>query len=209
MNLIEPGIRNLATAKDILLTPYGLDEARLTRTLADIFTHRVDYADLYFQATRSEAWSLEEGIVKSGSFSIDKGVGVRAVAGDRTAFAYSDDLSVEALSQAAQATRSIAKAGGGRQKIKVATSLTGVAGRDLYLTADPLASLDATEKVKLLERVEQMARGRDPRITQVMAGLAGEYDVVLVARSDGALAADIRPLVRVSVNCCIARHTGM
>ena len=207
MNLIEPGIRNLVTAKDVLLTPYGLDETLLTRTLADIFTHRVDYADLYFQATRSEAWSLEEGIVKSGSFSIDQGVGVRAVSGDKTAFAYSDDLSPDAIRQAALATRSIAKAGGGRQKIKVASSLKGIAGRNLYLPADPLHSLDATAKVKLLERVEQMARGRDPRITQVMAGLAGEYDVVLVARSDGALAADIRPLVRVSVTV-IAEQNG-
>src|SRR6201996_6463940 len=207
MNIIEPSIRNLATAKDVLLTPYGLDEALLTRTLADIFTHRVDYADLYFQVTRSEAWSLEEGIVKSGSFSIDQGVGVRAVSGDRTAFAYSDDLSPEAIRQAALAMRSIAKAGGGKQKIKVASSLTGIAGRDLYLPSDPLHSLDATAKVKLLERVEQMARGRDPRIQQVMAGLAGEYDVVLVARSDGGFAADIRPLVRVSVTV-IAEQDG-
>lgn len=207
MNIIEPGIRNLATAKDLLLTPYGLDEAVLTRTLGEIFTHRVDYADLYFQTTRSEAWSLEEGIVKSGSFSIDQGVGVRAVSGERTAFAYSDDLSPEAIRQAAIATRSIAKAGGGKQKIQVAKSLTGVTGRDLYLPSDPLSSLDATEKVKLLERIEQMARGRDPRITQVMAALAGEYDVVLVARSDGALAADIRPLVRVSVTV-IAEQNG-
>src|SRR6201995_1571542 len=207
MNIIEPGIRNLATAKDILLTPYGLDEALLTRTLAEIFTHKIDYADLYFQATRSEAWSLEEGIVKSGSFSIDQGVGVRAVSGDRTAFAYSDDLSPDAIRQAAMATRAIAKAGGGKQKIKAASTLTGVSGRDLYLPSDPLHSLDATAKVKLLERVEKMARGRDPRITQVMAGLAGEYDVVLVARSDGALAADVRPLVRVSVTV-IAEQNG-
>src|ERR1700710_536468 len=207
MNIIEPGIRNLATAKEILLTPYGLDESTITRTLAEIFTHRVDYADLYFQSTRSEAWSLEEGIVKSGSFSIDQGVGVRAVSGDRTAFAYSDDLSPDAIRQAAIATRAIAKAGGGKQKIKVASSLTGVFGRDLYLPSDPLHSLDATAKVKLLERIEHMARGRDPRVTQVMAGLAGEYDVVLVARSDGALAADIRPLVRVSVTV-IAEKDG-
>lgn len=155
MNIIEPGIRNLATAKDILLTPYGLDESLLTRTLAEIFTHKIDYADLYFQYTRSEAWSLEEGIVKSGSFSIDQGVGVRAVSGDRTAFAYSDDLSPEAIRQAALATRSIAKAGGGKQKIKAASSLTGIAGRDLYLPSDPLHSLDATAKVKLLERIER------------------------------------------------------
>src|ERR1700759_795314 len=207
MNIIEPGIRNLATAKDILLTPYGLDEALLTRTLAEIFTHKIDYADLYFQYTRSEAWSLEEGIVKSGSFSIDQGVGVRAVSGDRTAFAYSDDLSPDAIRQAAMATRAIAKAGGGKQKIKAASTLTGVSGRDLYLPSDPLHSLDAAAKVKLLERIEQMARGRDPRITQVMAGVAGEYKVVLVARSDGALAADVRPLVRVSVTV-IAEQNG-
>ena len=207
MNLIEPGIRNLATAKDLLLTPYGLDEALLTRVLGDIFTHRVDYADLYFQTTRSEAWSLEEGIVKSGSFSIDQGVGVRAVAGERTAFAYSDDLSAEAIMQAASATKAIAKAGGGRQRIKVAGSLKGTFGRDLYLPQDPLNSLDATAKVNLLERIEKMARSRDPRIKQVMAGLAGEYDVVLVARSDGILAADIRPLVRVSVTV-IAEQNG-
>jgi TldD protein len=215
MNIIEPGIQqahlvsganHLALARDILLTPYGLDETLLTRTLADIFAHRVDYADLYFQATRSEAWSLEEGIVKSGSFSIDQGVGVRAVAGDRTAFAYSDDLSAEAIRQAASATKAIAAAGSNK-RVRVAGALTPVSGRDLYLPADPLASLDATAKVRLLERVEHMARARDPRIVQVMAGLAGEYDVVLVARSDGALAADIRPLVRVSVTV-IAEQNG-
>src|ERR1700744_1529730 len=136
MNIIEPGIRNLITAKEILLTPYGLDESLITRTLAEIFAHKVDYADLYFQSTRSEAWSLEEGIVKSGSFSIDQGVGVRAVTGDRTAFAYSDDLSPDASRQAAIATPAIAKAGGGKQKIKAASSLTGIAGGDLYLPSD-------------------------------------------------------------------------
>jgi TldD protein len=207
MNIIEPNIRHLAIAKDLLLTRYGLDEAILVRTLGEIFSHRVDYADLYFQTTRSEAWSLEEGIVKSGSFSIDQGVGVRAVAGERTAFAYSDDLSPQALAQAAQATRAIARAGGGKARVQAAGALRGVAGRDLYLPADPLHSLDANAKVALLERVEKMARAKDPRITQVMAGLAGEYDVVLVARSDGALAADVRPLVRVSVTV-IAEQNG-
>src|ERR1700744_1000394 len=112
MNIIEPGIRNLITAKEILLTPYGLDESLITRTLAEIFAHKVDYADLYFQSTRSEAWSLEEGIVKSGSFSIDQGVGVRAVTGDRTAFLDSDDLSAQALRQAAHTTRVIGRNGG-------------------------------------------------------------------------------------------------
>ncbi|MCF2132920.1 MULTISPECIES: metalloprotease TldD [Mycetohabitans] len=207
MNIIEPNLCHLATAKDLLLTRYGLDEAILVRTLGEIFSHRVDYADLYFQTTRSEAWSLEEGIVKSGSFSIDQGVGVRAVAGERTAFAYSDDLSPQALAQAAQATRAIARAGGGKVRVRAAGALHGVAGRDLYRPADPLHSLDANAKVALLERVEKMARAKDPRITQVMAGLAGEYDVVLVARSDGALAADVRPLVRMSVTV-IAEQNG-
>src|SRR3954452_18180093 len=137
MNIIEPGIRNLATAKDILLTPYGLDESLLTRTLAEIFTHRVDYADLYFQATRSEAWSLEEGIVKSGSFSIDQGVGVRAVSGDRTAFAYFDDISLPPLSSSAEATRAIARHGP-NQSVQ---AVRRTKGRDLYLPHDPIASL--------------------------------------------------------------------
>ncbi|NUO87169.1 MAG: metalloprotease TldD [Cupriavidus sp.] len=205
MNAGDLGIRNLATAQQLLLAPYGLDEARLQRVLADIFTHKVDYADLYFQYTRNEAWSLEEGIVKSGSFSIDQGVGVRAVSGDRTAFAYSDEISLPALSQAAAATRTIGKAGSGR--VKVAGELATHAGRNLYTPNDPLDSMSAAEKVALLERIERMARAKDPRVVQVMAGLAGEYDVVLVARSDGVIAADVRPLVRVSVTV-IAEQGG-
>jgi len=205
MNAGDLGIRNLATAQQLLLAPYGLDETKLQRVLADIFTHKVDYADLYFQHTRNEAWSLEEGIVKSGSFSIDQGVGVRAVSGDKTAFAYSDDISLPALSQAAAATRTIGKSGNGR--IKVAGSLASHAGRNLYAPNDPLDSMTATEKVALLEKIEKMARAKDPRVVQVMAGLAGEYDVVLVARSDGVIAADVRPLVRVSVTV-IAENNG-
>ncbi|MCY0858348.1 MULTISPECIES: metalloprotease TldD [unclassified Cupriavidus] len=205
MNAGDLGIRNLATAQQLLLAPYGLDETNLQRVLADIFTHKVDYADLYFQYTRNEAWSLEEGIVKSGSFSIDQGVGVRAVSGDRTAFAYSDDISLDALLKAGAATRTIGRAGSGR--VKVASKMASQGGRNLYSPNDPLDSMDAAEKVALLERVERMARAKDPRVVQVMAGLAGEYDVVLVARSDGVIAADVRPLVRVSVTV-IAEQNG-
>lgn len=191
----------MAAAKDILLTPFGLDEGKLLKALGSMFTHKVDYADLYFQFTKNEGWSLEEGIVKTGSFSIDQGVGVRAVSGDKTAFSYSDEISEAALLDAAAATRTIARAGAG--KIKVAGKMTPVGGRSLYMPHDPLVSLDAAAKVKLLERVEKMARAKDPRVVQVMAGLAGEYDVVLVVRSDGVLAADIRPLVRVSVTVIV------
>ncbi len=205
MNLFEPNLQSMSIARDVLLTPFGLDEAKLINVLGTMFTHRVDYADLYFQFTKSEGWSLEEGIVKTGSFSIDQGVGVRAVSGDKTAFSYSDEISESALQEAAAATRTIARQGAG--KVKVASSIQTVGGRSLYLPHDPLASLDATGKVKLLEKIERIARAKDPRVVQVMAGLAGEYDVVLVVRSDGVLAADIRPLVRISLTV-IAEQDG-
>ena len=113
----DPALDRLAIAKQMLLDPYGLDEAKLQRSLASIFEHRADYADLYFQYTRSESYSLEEGIVKSGSFDIEQGVGVRAVVGDRTAFAYSDDISLDALNEAAVSARSIARHGAGKVKV--------------------------------------------------------------------------------------------
>jgi TldD protein len=201
----EPTLERLAVARELLLTPFGLDETHLLRALSEIRAHRVDDADLYFQYTRSEGWSLEEGIVKTGSFSIDQGVGVRAVSGEKTAFAYSDDISEASLLDAARTVRSIASAGkSGRVK---AAARKVAASRSLYPGTDPIATLDSTAKVALLERVEKLARARDPRVVQVMAGLAGEYDVVLVARADGTLAADVRPLVRLSLTV-IAEQAG-
>jgi TldD protein len=205
MKPIDTPFEHLAIARSVLLEPYGLDETHLGAALAEIFRHRVDYADLYFQFTRSEGWSLEEGIVKSGSFSIDQGVGVRAVSGEKTAFAYSDVIGAEALMSAARATRTIAARGSGR--VRLASSLAPGTGRTLYAAADPIPRLDAADKVALLERIERMARAKDPRVRQVMAGLAAEYDVVLVARSDGLIAADVRPLVRLSLNV-IAEQGG-
>jgi TldD protein len=201
----EPTIERLATAQSLLLTPFGLDESHLTKALGEITSYGVDDADLYFQYTRSEGWSLEEGIVKTGSFSIDQGVGVRAVSGEKTAFAYSDDISEASLLDAARTVRSISASGRtGRAKTpsrKVASS------RSLYAGVDPISTLDSATKVALLGKVEKLARSRDPRIAQVMAGLASEYDVVLVARADGTLAADVRPLVRLSVTV-IAEQNG-
>lgn len=207
MKPADVAISSLATAQSLLLEPYGLHEHHLHRALADIFEHRVDFADLYFQYTRSEAWSLDEGIVKSGSFSIDQGVGVRAVSGEKTAFAYSDVLSPDALHEAAITTRAIARSGKpARSKLSARPSLS-VPPAVLYGDADPIAALSSQEKVDLLGRVESMAKRRDPRIVQVMASLAGEYDVVMVLRSDGVMAADVRPLVRLSVTV-IAEHKG-
>ncbi|RRH86235.1 metalloprotease TldD [Variovorax beijingensis] len=201
----EPTIERLATAQKLLLTPFGLDESHLSKALAEITAHRVDDADLYFQYTRSEGWSLEEGIVKTGSFSIDQGVGVRAVSGEKTAFAYSDDISEASLLDAARTVRSISSAGR-TGRVKTATRKIA-SSRSLYNGVDPISTLDSTAKVKLLEKVEKLARSRDPRVAQVMAGLASEYDVVLVARADGTLAADVRPLVRLSVTV-IAEQNG-
>ena len=187
------------TASATLLAPHALDESRLRAVFGQMMSHKVDYADLYFQYSRSESWSLEEGIVKSGSFNIDQGVGVRAVSGEKTAFAYSDDISFNALQSAAQATRAIARQGGdGRTAVARQGAL-----RALYAPQDPLASLGAPEKVALLERLERIARRIDPRVTQVMAALAGEYEVVMVARSDGMQAADVRPLVRLSLQVIV------
>jgi TldD protein len=185
----------LATADACLLAPFDLESRRLGAVYGELATRRLDYADLYFQYTRSEGWSLEEGIVKSGSFSIDQGVGVRAVAGEKTAFAYSDEISFAALQDAARATRAIGSAGSSKAgKIAVKSRAPR-----RYEPLDPLGSLDSDEKIRLLEKLEGLCRALDPRVTQVMAHLGGEYEVVLISRADGKLAADVRPLVRLSV----------
>jgi len=201
----EPTIERLAVARRLLLEPFGLDEGHLARALLEIRRHRVDDADLYFQYSRSEGWGLEEGMVKTGSFSIDQGVGVRALKGEKTAFAYSDDISAASLLDAARTVRVIAAAGHNR-RVRVARARPA-ASRSLYPALDPIATLDSTAKVALLGQVEALARARDARIVQVMAGLSSEYDVVLVARADGTLAADVRPLVHLSLTV-IAEQQG-
>jgi TldD protein len=190
-------MNHFQTAEQVLLKPHGLAPHLLERVFGQLFGNHVDYADLYFQYARSEAWSLEEGIVKSGSFNIEQGVGVRAISGEKTAFAYSDDISMAALKAAANTTRAIAAAGAQR----LAPLLRrGKQPGPLYAGNDPIASLDDAAKVTLLERLEAMARAADPRVKEVMASVAGTWEVVLVARSDGHMAADVRPLVRISIS---------
>lgn len=178
-----------------LLQPNCLCEADFTRALALIGRHDVDYADIYCQRTAYESWHLEEGLVKSGSFQIDQGVGVRAVSGDKTAFAYADNLDATALIEAATAVRAIGQSGSARQ-----IALTpACAQAPLYGASNPIASLDAAAKVALLQRLETLAKAADPRIVQVMAGLVCEHDLIYLARLDGRCHADVRPLVRVSL----------
>jgi len=200
---------SLDIARRTLLAPAGLDETDIDRLLGQILTHRVDYADLYFQYSRHESWSLEEGQVKSGSYNVEQGVGVRAVSGEKTGFAYSDEILLPALSDAATAARAIARSGA-----SAATPVRqrGGAALKLYAPLDPLASLEDAAKVKLLETVEAEAKSADPRVIQVMASLSGVQEVILVARSDGGLAADVRPLVRLNVTVIVEangrRETG-
>jgi TldD protein len=193
----------LDTARQTLLAPYDLEQGKLERVFGALGARRIDYADLYFQYSRSEGWSLEEGIVKTASFNIEQGVGVRAVSGDKTAFAYSDEISYDALQDAAKATRAIGASGQARRfQVKRRNLPT-----PLYRAVDPIASLPSDAKVKLLEKLEKKCRALDPRITQVMASLGGEYEVVLIAKADGSVAADVRPLVRLSLQV-IAEQNG-
>jgi len=201
MTKIEP--TTLEIAKATLLAPFGLDELATQRVFGTILAHKADDADLFFQYNRSEGWTLEEGHVKSGNFSIDQGVGVRVVAGEKTAFAYADDIHPEALESAAKVTRAIAAHGG---DARVGTSLVR-AGHSLDAPIDLVAQFDDAQKVKILEALERHARAADQRVKQVIGRLSGEYDVVLVARADGGLAADVRPLVHLSITV-IAEQDG-
>lgn len=194
---------HFSTARDALMTPYGLTETAIESVFGEIMTHSADYADLYFQYSRSEGWSLEEGRVKSGSFNIDQGVGVRVVSGEKTAFAYSDDISLSALRDAASATRSIARAGGDG----VAKPTAMRPSRALYAPHDPVSNFSDADKVRILERLEQFARAIDPRVKEVMARLSGDYEVVMIARHDGVMATDVRPLVHIGLTV-IAEQNG-
>ncbi|HLX24283.1 MAG TPA: metalloprotease TldD [Usitatibacter sp.] len=197
--MTKPEPSTLDIAKATLLTPFGMDEVATRKVFGTILAHKADEADLYFQYSRSESWALEEGEVKSGSYNIDQGVGVRVVSGEKTAFAYADDINVDALDSAAKVTRAIAAAGGheapGRALVR--------SGHALYAPIDPVAQFDDGAKVKVLETLERFARAADPRVKQVMGRLSGEYDVVLVARADGGLAADVRPLVHLSLTVIV------
>lgn len=185
----------LENARDILLAPAGLGDTDLQNILDQLMGHQVDNADLYFQISRNESWVLEDGIIKEGHHNIDQGVGVRAMSGEKTGFAYSDEILLPALNQAASAARAIVRSG--RQSQVQAWQQHS--GQQLYLTADPLNSLETADKIDLLRQMDAEARAQDPRVKQVIASLAGVHEVILVAASDGTLAADIRPLVRMNV----------
>ena len=192
----------LAIARKHILTPAGLDENDLNKALDCLLGHAIDGGDLYFQLSRHESWALEDGSVKNASHHIDQGVGVRAVSGEKTGFAYSDEIILPALLEASAAARAIARRGvGGRVQVWQAAS-----GHALYQPLDPVETLSATAKIRLLEAVDVEARRQDQRVSQVMVSLAAVHDVVLVAASDGTLAGDVRPLVRLNVTVIVEQH---
>lgn len=185
-----------------LLTDSGLEMSSLEKALGQIHSHDTDYADLYFQSSQHESWVLEDGIIKEGSYNIERGVGVRAISGEKTGFAYSDEISTEALTKACKAARTIAPAGG-------KTAVSGFGEQQYphrYQADNPLLGMEEAEKVALLKAVDAYVRRQEPDINQVVVSLTGVYEEVLVAASDGTFATDIRPLVR--LNCSVLMENG-
>ena len=189
-------------AERTILAPSGLDESRLSQVLGAIMARGVDYADLYFQLSREESWALEDGIVKEGSHNIEQGVGVRAISGEKTGFAYTDEVLLPALLEASNAARAIARSGG-NQAVR---AWQRPATHRLYLPLDPLDAIKDEDKVAWLMKIDADTRRIDPRVKQVMASLSAVHEVVLIASSDGTLAADVRPLVRMNVSVIVEQN---
>ncbi|HKM95290.1 MAG TPA: metalloprotease TldD [Buttiauxella sp.] len=187
---------SLNLVSEQLLSANGLTHQDLFSILGQLSERRLDYGDVYFQSSYHESWVLEDRIIKDGSYNIDQGVGVRAVSGEKTGFAYADQVSLLALEQSAHAARSIVQEkGNGRVQ-----TLGAVQHSALYTSADPLQSMSREDKLDILKRVDSVARAADPRVQEVTASLTGVYELILVAATDGTLAADVRPLVRLSVS---------
>ena len=192
----------LALVEQTLLAPAGLATADLDRVMQQLLGADIDTADIFLQATRYESWGLEDGIVKEGSHSIDQGAGIRAVSGEKTGFAYSDDIAFPALLEAARSARAIARRGSeGRAAIA-----QPIRPPLLYRPIDPLQSLPEADKIALLKRLDEQCRAQDPRVEQVFVSLSGSHEVVMVMGQDGAVHGDIRPLVRLNVSVIVENN---
>lgn len=193
--------KEIDIARAALLQPAGVTEQDLEKILGSILTHSVDSADLYFQATSFESWTLEDGIIKNAAYRADHGVGVRAISGEKTGFAYSDDIVLPALQQAAGAARTIAVSGG-NNKIKIGTGQV-IHPHNLYTSDNPLHSLSDADKIALMHSVNQEARRIDARVKQAIVSLAASHNIILYIDSEGTLAADVRPLVSLNVHVIV------
>ena len=194
---------SLKLAEQQLLAPGGLDQGQLELVLGDLMGPAVDSGDIYFQTTKHESWVLEDGLVRTGTHATEQGVGIRAISGEKTGFAYADEIILPALLKASGAARAIARQG--KQGQLQAWKNQQVPA--LYGADDPIQAMAAAEKVDLLRQVDAYARSRDPRVSQVIVSLAATHETILVASTDGTLAADVRPLVRLNVSV-IAEQEG-
>ena len=192
----------LNTVKSAILESAQLHEADVSKIIKSIHTKGIDIADLYFQINRQESWSMEDGKIKEGVFSLDKGVGVRAVSADKTGFAYSDDLNLSAIKEAASATRSIARHG---KSVSMKVPLSKEP-KERYSAIDPLNSISDQAKIDLITEINNAARQLDDRIEQVNISLSSNQDMILIARANGPLLADIRPLVRLNVSVILKKN---
>ncbi|WP_412972532.1 metalloprotease TldD [Glaciecola sp. MF2-115] len=180
-----------------LLTASGIDKNRLSSLLEDVFSHQANFADLYFQSSQHESWVLEDGIIKDGSYNIERGVGVRVISGEKTGFAYSDEISSRALEDACKAARGIAPSGG----IQKVDAFSTAALKSLYTEQNPILTMQDSDKISLLQTIDRYIRKTAPSASQVVVSLSGVYEEVLVAATDGTFASDIRPLIR--LNCSV------
>ena len=192
----------LELAQNHILSPSGLDESHIAQAFSTLLDSSADSGDIYFQLRKHEAWSLEDGIVKDASYNINQGVGIRAIKGEKTGFAYSDEIVLPALLESCKAARAIAR-GADRGSVQAWKSRTG---NELYLSDNPLDSISETDKVNLLRSLDVLARKQDSRVKQVMVSLAGTHEIILVANSDGSIAADLRPLVRLNVSVIVEEN---
>ena len=194
--------QTLQLAQSRLLAPTGMGLSEIDQAFSRLMGPGVDFGDLYFQHSRRESWTVEDGIVKEGAHSIEQGVGVRAISGEKTGFAYSDDIRSDALLESAGAARAISRDGG----LQVAGQRILVRGRSLYPAEDPIEGMLPETKVGALREIDAFLRAADHRVKQVVVSLSGALDTVLVARSDGVLASDVRPLVRFNVQVFVEEN---
>ena len=195
-------MNSFALSNKYIMSPAGLAESDLDLIMGSISTHNIDYADLYFQYSKNEFWALEDGAVKNGSFSIDQGVGMRSIAGQKTAFTYSDEISMEALKDGVKIVKSINK----DNESKSYPIGEKLIKHSLYQPLNPIESIESTKKIQLLERIEALSKKLNPSIIKVSASLASQFEVVLIKTFQGELVEDVRPLVRLSVSVIIEKN---
>ncbi|MDO9141266.1 MAG: metalloprotease TldD, partial [Methylobacter sp.] len=200
-------MKTLNLARQAILTPAGIQDSDIEKIMGRLLSSPVDAADIYFQSSHFESWVMEGGIIKEGSHSIEQGAGVRAVCGEKTGFAYSDRIELPVLLEAASNVKAIVRQGQDANPLQCKVNAKAATWPNYYPVQNPLKSLEDAQKIDLLHRVDSETRKLDSRIEEVIVSLVGVHEHILVARQDGSLVADVRPLVRMNVTV-IVEHKG-